>query len=392
MTLFGSHGAQRKRAVAAKTTAPTLAAIDDKSLLELEREARVKHKRNLAQGVGSAAKLVYKSPVALMSIARTGLAASQTYVEHDTILQEVKRRGLTPLEPLPHENIYVMVAGQLVAVAVGHKMGEKVAHGVIEPMITRFGGIAVEQMTARFTEFVAENVAENVMSSAAANATIPVNTTQGTQGAQGGAAVTSASQASGINKGRTNTVVSAAFSAANKAVELGKKTASTVNSTVFRKPSSVNASSSSLQPSSSLQSSHFSGMWVGIAEELEITFSNDRVLDEDDIRALKGKLNAVPDTDGAGHTKIAEIIASYRMSFLFNFEGYEFAGKNLVDDLEVNGIIHEGGVFVDFVEVAVSSEGEEVTVQYIGRISGGMLIGEWVSSDGRSGLYKLKHI
>ncbi|KAJ3392877.1 hypothetical protein CcCBS67573_g02839 [Chytriomyces confervae] len=387
-----------------KPTAQTLASIDDKTLLELERECRTRHKQNIAQTVGSAGRVLSKSPIAVASIARSGLATSKTFVEHDEILKEVKRRGLTPLEQLSSENLYVMVAGQLVAVAVGHKMGEKIAHGVVEPIVTRFGGIAVERMTQKFTEQVVEQVAENVLSSAAINAHKPVDpfsatpSSSGTPSAAGGGAASSTPAA---GSSRPSISLTTAVSVANAAILMGRKTIVGVSNTVFKKSAGAESGSSSSSSSSissnplhivnSVQSQHFSGQWVGIGEELEIAVE-DNFLDENDIRVLKNKLAAMPEMDDAGHTKVAQVVARYRMKFSFQFKAHEFSGENLVDNLSVNGVIDDQGANVDFAEMVIAPDGQEVVVSYVGKISGGLMIGEWVSSDGRSGLYRLKHV
>ncbi|KAI8846045.1 hypothetical protein BJ741DRAFT_586461 [Chytriomyces cf. hyalinus JEL632] len=387
-----------------KPTAQTLASIDDKTLLELERECRTRHKQNIAQTVGSAGRVLSKSPIAVASIARSGLATSKTFVEHDEILKEVKRRGLTPLEQLSSENLYVMVAGQLVAVAVGHKMGEKIAHGVVEPIITRFGGIAVERMTQKFTEQVVEQVAENVLSSAAINAHRPVDpfsatpSSSATASAAGGATAGSAASTPAAGSSRSSISLTTAVSVANAAMLMGRKTIVGVSNTVFKKSAAAETGSSSSSGSSnplhivnSVQSQHFSGQWVGIGEELEIAVE-DNFLDENDIRVLKNKLAAMPEMDDAGHTKVAQVVARYRMKFSFQFRAHEFSGENMVDNLSVNGVIDDQGTNVDFAEMVIAPDGQEVVVSYVGKISGGLMIGEWVSSDGRSGLYRLKHV
>ncbi|KAJ3234205.1 hypothetical protein HDU81_001646 [Chytriomyces hyalinus] len=388
-----------------KPTAQTLASIDDRvitlfitsyghrthlmvqnkqTLLELERECRTRHKQNIAQTVGSAGRVLSKSPIAVASIARSGLATSKTFVEHDEILKEVKRRGLTPLEQLSSENLYVMVAGQLVAVAIGHKMGEKIAHGVVEPIVTRFGGIAVERMTQKFTEQVVEQVAENVLSSAAINAHRPVDpfsaapSGSATPSAAGAAGPTSSTPAAGSS--RTSISLTTAVSVANAAMLMGRKTIAGVSNTVFKKSaatenggSSSSSSTNALHIVNSVQSQHFSGEWVGIGEELEIAVE-DNFLDENDIRVLKNKLAAMPEMDDAGHTKVAQVVARYRMKFSFQFKAHEFSGENLVDNLSVNGIIDDQGKNVDFAEMVIAPDGQEVVVSYVGKISGGLMI------------------
>ncbi|ORY41010.1 hypothetical protein BCR33DRAFT_852469 [Rhizoclosmatium globosum] len=471
------------------STSPTnLARIDDATLLSLEQAARKNHKKAIAKAVGSSSKFIYKSPVAAVSIARSGLAAKGTYFEHAEVLKEVQRRGLVPLAQAPDENIYVMIAGQLVAVAVGHKVGAHVAETVIEPVFTYFGGIAVEKMTEKLTEAVVENATENTFADILARANVKVpgfNAPKKNRGASATSATSNAdnadfsdspqapvslpprqplsqtvgqsssqstsqvanqatspavqssnsqwqqpdwvdnssysapppsyvydpqqqpiqsrptSSSSSKPLSRTQTLLKGAVTAVStvKGIAtnvLTKKTTSErsldASGLYISNPSS--SSSSSSTTTTPTNTAHFSGLWTGIGEETEIVVVDEIDPDEDiQLEKLKQKLHISQfEKDDRGGQQGVCVVARYPMKFDFKFNGFAFEGVNVVDSLDVNGVVTEDGHHVDFGETCVDADGKEVQVFYRGRIGGGQLIGEWVSSDGRQGLFRVRHV
>ncbi|KAJ3024520.1 UNVERIFIED_CONTAM: hypothetical protein HDU68_008035 [Siphonaria sp. JEL0065] len=426
-------------------TAASLSRIDDATLLSIEREARKNHKKAIAKAVGASSKLVYKSPMAVASIAKSGLATKETYIQHSDVLKEVQRRGLTPLEQAPDENLYVMIAGQLVAVVAGKAVGDTVAHSVLEPLVTHFGGIAVEHMTAKFTEAVAEEATENTFQAILGRANIKIpgfnlpkkqKTTTGTTFAssssspstpaptlptrsrdvlasvqQQPAFIVSPDQSqarplspkplsrpgSGTggstgNLSRTQTLVKTGVALATTAITTGISTATQIANTL--KTTGKTTSATNLDHNDGSKTAHFNGTWIGFGEELEIVVVDSLDPDEDkELAALKPKIGT-PDHDDKGGLEGVAVVARYRMKFelVFDAMGHTFVGDNVVDELKVDGVVSDNGFFVDFGETAKGVNGEEVKVAYRGRIGGGLLIGEWISSDGRQGLFRLKHV
>ncbi|KAJ3343292.1 hypothetical protein HDU83_005727 [Entophlyctis luteolus] len=488
MPLWRASQPAPKKVAAPPPAARALARLNDSELLALEHEARKSHKKAVARAVGAASKLAYKAPIAVVSIARAGLAAHQTYIEHADILAEVARRNLTPLEQTRDENLVVLVAGQLVAVAVGHKLGEQVANSFVEPLVAHFGGIALEQMTEKFTEMIVENAAENALSDAVAgdsgggagsgrrplqprvvfnavlnkaNVKIPgFNVPKGSaisvgKFSVGGPAPASnnnarsnnnpappslpdralpvpsaspsapppitrgvsplppppnaqqspfASQTSSRPQSASSAAISLAATAITRATTMANSASAALSSAKKQQLVIANEDANSLNVGAKFD--HFSGDWLGFGEEIELAIVN--VDDEDEetraIEALAAKssrtaplANLAPDTDGRGHKKSVVVLARYRMHFQFSFDsgaGGLFTGRNMVDDLEVNGVVDPtSGFHVDFGEVCPGdSEEEDIRVAYRGRIGGGLLKGEWISSDGRQGLFKMKHM
>ncbi|KAJ3128448.1 hypothetical protein HK100_009169 [Physocladia obscura] len=416
---------KRKQAASkpvANTTPAGLRQMDNDTLLQLEREARKSTKQAAARTAGAASKLLYKAPIAVVSIARAGLAAHSVYVTHSNILAEVTRRGLVPLAQTPDENLIVLVAGQLVAVAVGHKLGEKVAASVVEPLVTHFGGIAVEQMTQKFTEMVVENAAENLMSDAAGggssggtaiNAKAVFNAVLNKAkikipGFNAPAAATAptlqppqpsvstfptnfeyvalpATTSPPPSMSRTKTLTNQAISMATSAFA----TASSIASSALSSSAKAAGQTVAME-----KYSHYSGEWVGFGEELDIVVVDAETYNNDiEIKSVIESLHEQPESDDKGNKKTVTVLARYRMNFNFNFNSSQIVtGHNKMDNLAVNGVIDEPGFHVDFGEVATGSiPTDEVQVVYRGRIGGGQLIGEWISSDGRQGLFRLKH-
>ncbi|KAI9347246.1 hypothetical protein BDR26DRAFT_854818 [Obelidium mucronatum] len=433
--------------------------------------------------------------MSIFSVAKSGLATKETFIQHSDVLKEVQRRGLTPLEHAPDENLYVMIAGQLVSVVLGHKMGDTVTHTVVEPLVTHFGGIAVQQLNKKFAQRNAENPGANAAGGeyhpgafdinmfqdilSRANIKIPGfnaakrSKTSAAATAPGGAASTprsidpttpagvpqesSAHTAdvglpeysppqnppsstynefpvlSPIQKSRsptnpeppttaprpqsttsttsstptssaptpgklsrTQTLVKSTVALASTVITTGLATATQVANTI--KPGSVSNLSTApthTDHNNGSKTQHFNGTWVGFGEELEIVVVDQLDADEDkELASLKAKIGT-PDADEKGGLEGVCVIARYRMKFELAFDpvsGSSFTGENVVDELKVDGVVSENGFFVDFGETAIGADGQEVKVAYRGRIGGGLLIGEWISSDGRQGLFRLKHV
>ncbi|KAJ3238296.1 hypothetical protein HDU78_003595 [Chytriomyces hyalinus] len=401
--------------------------FDDYTLLRMEQESRKKHKMSVAKAVGAAAKILFKSPIAVFGIAKTGFKAHQTYMDHDEILDEIKLRGLKPLEAEPQESIYVMVAGQLLAVFIGHKLGENVANSYVEPLITRFGGAAVEKMSEKLTEHIVEEASESIFSNLLSKAHLrPNSANQATTNAGQPATKrpnsanssnshlssrpastrpTSAQSASSevpapdagvghpgtLKPSRSATSLAALKEMATSVTAFGVSKATEMAQKYLSKPSVTSASLQTISPT-------YSGEWTGFAEELEIVPVQGTESDDDHskqdfgVHALFLKLSAgitQLERTANGQKKEVVCIARYRMRFLVQFEGSRVTGKNMVDDLAIVGQVQDAQSHFYFTEMAKESTGQEITVYYQGGVVNDELVGEWVASDKRQGLFRL---
>ncbi|KAI8614165.1 hypothetical protein BC830DRAFT_1128782 [Chytriomyces sp. MP71] len=386
--------------------------LDNATLLSMEQASRKAHKKAVAKAIGSAAKIILKSPMAIMSIAKTGLDAHKTFLDHDDILKEVTMRHLHPLPTETDENIYILVTGQLIAVFVGHKLGEGIAMSVAEPLVTHFGGPAIEKMTAKMTELVAEEGAETILSNLVAKLHLnpihpPASGNQGSRAMQSPPAPTlrpiEDSHPSMKASLSVTNLATMASDAAAKGIAAATEATNLITAKLLHKPpSSVKHSPAEKEPLSALQN----GLWSGFAEELEIVpiapdaDSDNAAQEQRDgdfgIHAVLVKLATGLthlERTARGEKKEVVCVARYRMKFEFQFSEGIVGGRNVVDDLLVIGTLNASGLGFRFIEVAkeVSSAAKEVSVVYTGRLERGVLTGEWVASDSRQGIFRLQH-
>ncbi|KAJ3192180.1 hypothetical protein HK101_006932 [Irineochytrium annulatum] len=366
-----------------KDKAVPLVSLDDAALLEAERYSRKTHARAIASVGGGAARVLLINPVAVFSIAKSGWKGHKAFWSHEDLVAELNRRGLQPLPKGADESMGLLVAGQLVGIAAGEAVGVLLADSLVTDTVSSAAAGAAHGVVGSSVvdKFVGDQVAKAA-----------------------GDAVKNAAEEAATSK--FEDAGTSALGPGNAVLRPGVKGPPSpqprARSPVLgfmRKPNTGPATATD----------HLTGRWEGWGEEVVEMVAVDTAEEGGangavaagqaaakaskpayaayfpiTHRILTKLMPPAPSNGQPAPTPVAGV--RYRLKFDLVFDGLIVSGKGLVDGCAVSGSVNASGTFVRLEEIS-----ENIVVTYDGKVAGGAIAGNWTSTDGRKGTFRITH-
>ncbi|KAJ3195754.1 hypothetical protein HDU83_006678 [Entophlyctis luteolus] len=358
-----------------------LVTLDDATLLAAEKESRKTVATAKSRIVGGSINLLLLSPMAVWTIAKSSKVSHREYWSHEELLKEIQRRKLTVLPKTFDESKTALVGGQLVAITLGHTVGNIVA------------GDLVGNATSSITNAIAHTAVERTTENAVQSATVS-NLGKISEAAAGTSHAPTVADRYSLPE---NMPAQAVATKHLNGVWAGFGQSEVEPSESQAAPAPAKASSGvkgALQTAFDLASSHVSHTKDAIKSAAASSTPLRTLVTNiaGTVSTTSAALMTVVTGNGADAvTEEFAVPIKYRMKFTFSVNGTTVSGKNVIDGTPVSGKCHESGTIIEWTET-VNDDGEELTVSYSARVSGGKMIGIWSATDGRKGTFDLSHL